>query len=391
MGKTTKTRTKTRAGTRAKVAKTRRGGRKSDKTRGGKVKVVATKAVPPAPTRLPKGAPRPVRGKVDTDKYAKWLFKGSPHVQELVVSRKSRSVLAGRRGRPDAEARMFLVTLTPEVQERMLSTNVGNRGCRSGKVRDIEADIDSGRFFMNIAEPILFSWDGHGVSLQHRLKALVGKDETDPAHVILGLDPKIKLSIDQGATRSVADTLHYMGVHFSFGNAKAVARSVAYDYATTGRRPCGGNLSKAERVAGRMAMLEEVHALLLQKGPGGKLLHHQDAADSGSQAAFMLGIEHYGAAVRKVARAIGGAKFRVDSPYEVYRQWSKSPDKKDNSGNNAIMDAFKITIGLILAVCEGRSVSGLRDLVATDAEVKVFKSGKPLPRKKRAAKRPKRR
>jgi len=351
------------------------------------VKVVATKAIRPAPTRLPKDAPKPVRGRVDTDKFAKWLFQGSPHVQELVVPKKTRNMLAGQRGRPDAEARTFVVTLTPEVQDRMRGTNIGNRACRSGKVKDIEADIDSGRFCTHAAEPILFSWDGKGVSLQHRLDALVGKGVTVTAYVILGLDPKIKLSIDQGATRSVADTLHYMGIHFSFGNSKANSRSVAYDYATTGRRPRGGNLSKAERVAGRMAMLEEVHALLLQKGPGGEVLHHQDAADSGSQAAFMLGIEHYGAAARKVARAVGGAKFRVDSPYEVYRQWSKSPEKKDNSGNGAIMDAFKITIGLILAVREGRSVSGLRDLVATDAEVKAFKSGEPLPRMKRAAKR----
>lgn len=355
------------------------------KKRGGKVKIVAIKAVPrkpsEMPTRLPADAPRCVGGKMDTDEFAKWLFAGSPYVHETKIPQKARRLIDAF----DREMREYWVTITPEVWSRMVQCNKGNRTLRCSGVASIQSDIDKGVVHISATDPLSFAWNGTVASAQHRIIAFLEKGVTITTKVILGLDPKIKLHMDQGASRRVADTLGYMGIRFSFGNAKAASRSTAYDFSINRKRPRGGNASLAERVASRKTLIEIVHELLLQRDDYGDVRSFQDAGDSGSQAAFMRGIECHGKQVEDIARTLGACKFKGNSVYAVYRDWSRefSSVPTGHGGNAGIDESFNMTVGLILAVSDGRKVGRIRDLLPTNAELKDFKDGKPLPSRTR--------
>lgn len=331
------------------------------------------------PKKMPKDAPKLIGGRRDTDAMARWLF-GNAQYEEVSMSNGMRKILKAD-GRLDAEAREFDVVADRGVLIQILSANIDNRDTRPSKLKSMASDVSNENFKQTIAIPFIFSWDGHGIDLQHRVVIfLEAMDIHGIDHfiirVILGMDPEIRFYLDQGAGRDVVDQLRYMKISFASNTRAAVSRSRAYELMVVGKRPIGGTKYQADRVAAMKSKLDRVHRLLMQRGSGGKVLKNQVAKNAGSHAAFICGIEKYGDIVADIARKVGKGNFRTGSALYAYTQWSSSFNSGTSSGPDGTNISFRMTVGAILACHARRRMDDHSELMIDDATLNDFINGK---------------
>jgi len=104
-----------------------------------------------------------------------------------------------------------LRTITPEMAQKMLLLNFGNRGLSEKGVAKLVKVIKLGRWQVN-GDVIRFSPEGRLLDGQHRLTAIVRSGIAIETYVAEGVPCEAFESIDQNKIRTFADTLAAMGV-----------------------------------------------------------------------------------------------------------------------------------------------------------------------------------
>jgi len=117
-----------------------------------------------------------------------------------------------------------LVTITPEIAERLLENNPGNRVVGKPLLRAMMADL-VGRRWQTNGETIKVSVDGELNDGQHRLNAIVQSGVPMRSWVMFGLPRDSRLTVDMGKPRSPGDYLTMGGVK-NANTAATVARTL---------------------------------------------------------------------------------------------------------------------------------------------------------------------
>lgn len=116
-----------------------------------------------------------------------------------------------------------LVDVTPEVAEKWLGQNHGNRNLRSRKVAAYARDMRNGHW-MTSGDSIKFDWNGRLIDGQHRLEAVIESGITIRVLVVKGLEPRVQDVLDTNAKRSNADALRFNGVDRNVTDIAALAK-----------------------------------------------------------------------------------------------------------------------------------------------------------------------
>ena len=103
-----------------------------------------------------------------------------------------------------------LITITPEMAEKMLEKNIANRKVNQANVNRIAADMTTGNYKVN-GETIKISSTGEIIDGQHRLLACVKSGMSFDTYIVYNVEREAVGTIDMGKGRSVADSLNVMG------------------------------------------------------------------------------------------------------------------------------------------------------------------------------------
>lgn len=101
------------------------------------------------------------------------------------------------------------VEMTPELAQRLLEHNLGNRVLTPYRVTALATAMREDRFIPEAAGPIVIGKDKSLQNGQHRLYATVEAQHTWPAVLIEDAPPEARLAHDTGKKRSFADWLRY--------------------------------------------------------------------------------------------------------------------------------------------------------------------------------------
>lgn len=103
--------------------------------------------------------------------------------------------------------RITIETITPEIAEKMLQTNVGNR---DPKREPLVQAICHGEWLLNGAS-IVFDESGNLIDGQNRLMACVAAKEPIDTIVVRGIERAAQITMDSGVKRSLGDYLKLDG------------------------------------------------------------------------------------------------------------------------------------------------------------------------------------
>ena len=119
--------------------------------------------------------------------------------------------------------------VTPALAKTMLESNTGNfRPVDISRVKRYSFDMKSGSWMTN-GESIKFSASGLLLDGQHRLHAIVLAGITVDMLVIEGLDESVAISMDKGASRSIASWLKHRGIKNATQIGAIARQSLIYD------------------------------------------------------------------------------------------------------------------------------------------------------------------
>ena len=99
-----------------------------------------------------------------------------------------------------------LMVITPAMAADLLRNRPANRPVSKARVRELVEDLRSGRWTTN-GESIIVDQDLELIDGQHRLLAVQESGIAITAMVVVGVDPAVMPTIDQGRARSGADAL----------------------------------------------------------------------------------------------------------------------------------------------------------------------------------------
>lgn len=116
-----------------------------------------------------------------------------------------------------------IVAVTPELAEKWLGANHGNRNQRKNAIAAYARDIRHGSWLFT-GESIKFDWNGRMIDGQHRCEAVVSTGVPIRSLVVRGLDPRVQSVLDTNARRTAADALRFAGVDADAKSIAAVAR-----------------------------------------------------------------------------------------------------------------------------------------------------------------------
>lgn len=119
-----------------------------------------------------------------------------------------------------------LEEITPKQAEAYLRKNIVNRPMRESKVKQYLRDMLNDRWNEGSGDTIRFNDEGDLIDGQHRLTAVLKSGKTYKWLVVRGINKRAQRTMDTGAPRSPADTLH---MEFGINNAAllvAIARNV---------------------------------------------------------------------------------------------------------------------------------------------------------------------
>lgn len=109
-----------------------------------------------------------------------------------------------------------LITITPEMAEKMLEKNIANRKVNQANVSRIAADMATGNYRIN-GETIKISSTGEIIDGQHGLLACVKSGMSFDTYIVYNVEREAVGTIDMGKGRSVADSLNVMGCNIKSG------------------------------------------------------------------------------------------------------------------------------------------------------------------------------
>lgn len=94
----------------------------------------------------------------------------------------------------------------PKQAAAFLEGNKRNRSQKKALIESISIDMTEGGFRFN-GDAIRLTSEGVLIDGQHRLKAILASNATVPMLIIVGFDPAVMDTVDQGITRTVMDIL----------------------------------------------------------------------------------------------------------------------------------------------------------------------------------------
>lgn len=102
------------------------------------------------------------------------------------------------------DVRVSIERITPEVAEKMLTTNVKNRNIKSAPLETVKEAIVNDEWSLN-GESIIFDKFGRLSDGQHRLTSCVKTGKTIDAVVVRGVEEDAQDTIDTGTRRQLSD------------------------------------------------------------------------------------------------------------------------------------------------------------------------------------------
>lgn len=103
-----------------------------------------------------------------------------------------------------------LVYVTPEIADRWLDLNTGNRNLRRDVVDKLARDLKNDRFLEN-GDAVRFSSGGDLLDGQHRLHAMVESQTSAWLLVVSNLPASARDTVDDGTKRTMADRFQFHG------------------------------------------------------------------------------------------------------------------------------------------------------------------------------------
>ncbi len=121
-----------------------------------------------------------------------------------------------------------LVHVTPELADRWLDVNVGNRNLRKEVVDKLARDLKNGRFLEN-GDAVRFAANGDLIDGQHRLHAMVESQTPAWLLVVSGLPATARDTVDDGAKRTMADRFTFHGEPLPATLAATVRKAILWE------------------------------------------------------------------------------------------------------------------------------------------------------------------
>ncbi|WP_440980037.1 hypothetical protein ACQHGV_07680 [Sphingomonas pseudosanguinis] len=109
-----------------------------------------------------------------------------------------------------AKLNVRLVTITPDIAEKMLDGRAPNRSVSSAVLNKYARDMAAGRWRLN-GQTIKISRDGRLIDGQHRLEAAKKAKTSFPAIIVEGLENDVISTLDIGRRRAMSDVLRERG------------------------------------------------------------------------------------------------------------------------------------------------------------------------------------
>lgn len=130
---------------------------------------------------------------------------------------------------------VYFMDVTPEIAQKLLKKNIGNRDVRPGMVKRFAQDIEAGHWLAN-GQPIHITKGSIFGNGQHRLQAIIETGQTLRMLVVEGLTEDALDTIDEGNRKTPSDRLKRRGVK----RYKLVSASLnAIRIVTNTRKPIG--------------------------------------------------------------------------------------------------------------------------------------------------------
>lgn len=122
-----------------------------------------------------------------------------------------------------------LVYVTPEIADRWLDLNTGNRNLRREVVDKIGRDLKNNRFLEN-GDAVRFSANGDLLDGQHRLHAMVESQAPAWLLVVSNLPASARDTVDDGTKRTMADRFHFHGEAEPKTLASVVRKAILWEH-----------------------------------------------------------------------------------------------------------------------------------------------------------------
>lgn len=100
--------------------------------------------------------------------------------------------------------------ITPEMAEKLMADNNGNRKISKAAVNTLASAITRGEWKLN-GTPVVISKEGRVLDGQHRLMAIINSKEPISTFVVRGVSEDVFDTLDIGRKRTIADTLYIIG------------------------------------------------------------------------------------------------------------------------------------------------------------------------------------
>lgn len=204
-----------------------------------------------------------------------------------------------------------VMTVTPEIAERMLARNIDNRAISARKVSEYASDMRAGRFNGLNGETIKIARDGTTNDGQHRLEAIMESGTALRTLVVFGVARDSRMTVDQGKVRSMADYSYMAGiVNKEDAKHMAAVANVCHAYDNNALRGMTTGAKKIQHGSARLNSRPVTKAELLQ--------YERENAEGLAEALSAVG--------RKNLTVLGG-RARMATGYFVIRRMNRnSPD-----------------------------------------------------------------
>lgn len=141
------------------------------------------------------------------------------------------SWLAERVEKGKQEPFVEIVAITPQIAQRLLELNDGNRPINERLIAEISADIEANLWVLN-GETIIISRDGLLNDGQHRLEAVLRTQTTIQSAIMFGVSREARMTVDMGRQRTAGNFLAMTGATHSNAAAAIAKQLILYE---TGR------------------------------------------------------------------------------------------------------------------------------------------------------------
>lgn len=209
-----------------------------------------------------------------------------------------------------------IVELTPVLSELLLINNPDNRTLKPGKLQSFESDISEGRWELN-GESLKVSVEGFLNDGQHRCHAVIGAGRPIQTFITFGVSRQSRLTVDQGAVRTVGDYLSMENV--ANGNHCASVATLIYLVGATGyvkksreKMPTKGQVREAYH--SNPGILDSIHAVPKN---GSNLV---GGLTNLAFCHFMFALKDKDAATAFIQRLVKGDELKASDPIFKARQ-----------------------------------------------------------------------